>query len=303
MIDAEETPEREAAEKLALVVGGAGVDQRAPEQGLLQLISKWAGVAHVRHVALSALNQVPGIEVFTLFHGQCVETGDVVAAVKVVPRMLPSEAIRRAVRLAREEGPLVEVRPYQSMHVAAVVCESLSPAARERFELAADSKLASLGATFSGVIDAWDADPAVATERIALALRALADEERHHVVLVTGVSAASLGTPFVDAMSMLGGHFVKQGLPMYPGSMMWLAQLGPMRLLGLPTCGMFSMATAADLVLPRLLTGEALDDASLGSLAHGGLLSREMRFRMPKYARDMDMPDQPLSPPTDGSVG
>ena len=300
--DADDMHEDEAAGKLALAVGGAGVDQRPPHQSLLQLASKWAGVVHVRHDALARLNQYEAIEVFTLFHGQCVEEGDVVAAVKVVPHVVPAEVIRRAVRLARQEGPLVEVRPYQAMHVAAIVCEPLSAAGRERFEQVADAKLRSLGASFAGVIDAWDPEPAVATERIALALRALADEAQHQVVLVTGVSAGDPLTPFGDAMTMLGGRFVRRGLPVHPGSMLWLAELGPIRLLGLPGCGMFSMATAADLVLPRLITGEALDEASLAGLAHGGVLSRDMRFRMPKYARDLETPDHPLTPPGDEPV-
>jgi len=300
--DADDMHEDEAGEKLALAVGGAGVDQRPPRQSLLQLVSKWDGVVHVSHDALARLNQIEAIEVFTLFHGQCVEEGDVVAAVKVVPHVVSADIIRRAVRLARQEGPLVEVRPYQSMHVGAVVCEPLSPGARERFEQVADAKLTSLGATFAGVIDAWDADPAVATERIALALRALADEARHQVVLVTGVSAGDPMTPFGDAMATLGGHFVRRGFPVHPGSMLWLAELGPIRLLGLPGCGMFSMATAADLVLPRLLTGETLDDAGLAQLAHGGILNRDMRFRMPRYARDLETPDHPMVPPEDDPV-
>lgn len=300
--DADDMHEDEAGEKLSLAVGGAGVDQRPPRQSLLQLVSKWSGVVHVRHDALARLNQIEAIEVFTLFHGQCVEEGDVVAAVKVVPHVVPADVIRRAVRLARQEGPLVEVRPYQAMHVAAVVCEPLSPAARERFEQVADAKLSSLGASFAGVIDAWDADPAVATERIALALRALADEARHQVVLVTGVSAGDPLTPFGDAMAIVGGHFVRRGLPVHPGSMLWLGELGPIRLLGLPGCGMFSMATAADLVLPRLVTGETLDEASLAGMAHGGILNREMRFRMPRYARDLETPDHPVTPPDDEPV-
>ena len=56
---------------------------------------------------------------------------------------------------------------------------------------------------------------------------------------------------------------------------------------------MFSLATAADLVLPRLLTGERLTAESVADLAHGGLLGREMRFRMPAYARELPAPDEP----------
>ena len=75
---------------------------------------------------------------------------------------------------------------------------------------------------------------------------------------------------------------MRRGLPVHPGSMLWIAELGQVRFLGLPGCGMFSMATAADLVLPRLLTGEQLDATSLAELAHGGVLNRDMRFRMPE---------------------
>jgi hypothetical protein len=245
---ADEMSASEAAEKVALAIGGAGVDHRTLRQGLLQVVSKWDGVLHVRHMALAALNRIEPVEVSTLYHAQCVEAGSVVAAVGFVPHVVPAEAVRRAVRLAREEGPLVEVRPYQALEVAAVVCEPLSTAA---------------------------------AGRITLALRSLAEEARHQVVLVAGVPAGSPSTPFGAALESLGGHFVRRGLPMHPGSTIWLAELSPIRMLGLPRCSMFSAATAADLVLPRLLTGEVLDQDSLADLAHGGILGPDMRFRMP----------------------
>jgi molybdopterin biosynthesis enzyme len=116
-------------------------------------------------------------------------------------------------------------------------------------------------------------------------------EDGHPVVLVTGVSAGDPLSPFHDALAALGGAMIRRGLPAHPGSMIWLARLRGSTLLGLPACGMFSMATAADLVLPRLLTGEQLDAATLAELAHGGLLGREMRFRFPAYARGLDAPE------------
>jgi hypothetical protein len=42
----------------------------------------------------------------------------------------------------------------------------------------------------------------------------------------------------------------------------------------------FSLATAADLVLPRL-AGEPLEAADLADLGHGGVPDRDMRFRFP----------------------
>jgi hypothetical protein len=54
---------------------------------------------------------------------------------------------------------------------------------------------------------------------------------------------------------------------------------------------MFTLATAADLILPRMLTGERLTVATLAELAHGGVLTRDMRFRFPRYAQDLEVPE------------
>jgi hypothetical protein len=73
--------------------------------------------------------------------------------------------------------------------------------------------------------------------------------------------------------------------------MLWLARIGATDVLGLPTCGAYSKATAADLILPRLLTGERVSRGLVAGLGHGGVLGRSMRFRFPGYARELDAPD------------
>jgi hypothetical protein len=73
--------------------------------------------------------------------------------------------------------------------------------------------------------------------------------------------------------------------------MLWLGRIGRTAIMGLPTCGAYSKATAADLVLPRLLTGERPSRALVAGLGHGGLLTKDQRFRFPRYARALDAPD------------
>src|ERR1019366_3152603 len=60
---------------------------------------------------------------------------------------------------------------------------------------------------------------------------------------------------------------------------------------GGPPRGAYSKATAADLILPRLLTGERVSRGLVAGLGHGGVLGRSMRFRFPGYARELDAPD------------
>jgi hypothetical protein len=69
----------------------------------------------------------------------------------------------------------------------------------------------------------------------------------------------------------------------HPGTLLWLAYIGEVPVIGAPGCGLFSRPTAFDLLLPRLLAGERLSRAQLAELGGGGLLTREMAFRYPPY--------------------
>lgn len=289
--DPDDLHEDDAAEQLALAVGGAGVSLRGPRQSRLDLVAKWPGVLHVRTDALRTLNAIDALEVFTLFDGQAVVQDQVVCSVKVAPHLLPGAVVAEGVRVARESAPLVEVRPYQPLRVGAIAAEALSPDALARFEAGARFKVEALGSTFTGTIVVPDDDPDRAEAGARTALESLVQVDRLPVVLVGGVSAGDPLSPFYAALRQLGGEVVRRGVPAHPGSMIWLAQLGHSQLLGLPQCGMFTLATAADLVLPRLLTGETLTAAALAALAHGGVLTREMRFRFPAYARDLQAPE------------
>ena len=132
-----------------------------------------------------------------------------------------------------------------------------------------------------------DDDPTAANTTTRGVLNELANAQRAGVLLVGGVSAGDPLAPLFAALEALGGVVVRRGVPAHPGSMLWLGRLGATQILGLPRCGAFGMATAADLLLPRLMTGEVLTAESVAGLGHGGLLGREMRSRFPAYARDL----------------
>ena len=119
--------------------------------------------------------------------------------------------------------------------------------------------------------------------------RAVADElralrrEGAEVLIVAGASALDPLDPVFSALTLVGAPMERHGAPAHPGSLLWLARWDGAPVLGMPTCGMFSQATTFDLVLPRLLAGEAIGNRELAALGHGGLLSREMAYRFPPY--------------------
>jgi hypothetical protein len=291
LLDPGDLHEDEAAGRLARAAAGAGLALEPPRQSRLDLVARWDGVVHVQVEVLRRLNTLDPLEVFTLYHGQAVAAGEVVASVKAAPHVVPDALVLAGEAVAREAPPLVDVRPYISQDVGAIAQEALSAEGLERFESGARRKVEALGSRFAGTIVVGVTDPELAEQEARAALAWTVREQRLRVVLVGGVSAGDPLSPFFAALEGLGGRVLRRGVPAHPGSMIWLAELDGSRLLGLPQCGMFTMATAADLILPRLLTGEALTAADLADLAHGGVLGKEMRFRFPAYARDLGSPE------------
>jgi len=290
-LDLEDVHEDEAAARLARAAAGAGLRMGEPRQSRLDLVARWDGVVHVRVAELTRLNAIDPLEVFTLYHGQTVAAGATVASVKVAPHVVAADTVATGEAIARRAGPLVDVRPFVSLEVGAIAAEALSSAAKQRFESGVRLKVETLGSKFVECAVVGDPDPAGAERDLRRTLTRLVRERRLPVVLVGGVSPGDPLAPFFAALEGLGGRLLRRGVPAHPGSMIWLAELEESRLLGLPQCGMFSMATAADLVLPRLLTGELLVGADLAELAHGGVLGPQMRFRFPAYAQTLESPE------------
>jgi hypothetical protein len=288
VLDPGDLHEDDAALRLADAVAGTGLERRGPAQSRVDLLAAHDGVLHVRAAELERLNRIDPLEVFTRLDGSIVAAGDLVASVKVAPHVVDGAAVEAGLRVvAGGRRPLVRVAPFRPMRVGVIVKESLRASDRPRFEASVRAKVESLGSEIVAIDYVADEDAAVAA---ALGQRT-AGGGRTSVILTAGGRSTDPSDPFFIAIAALGGRVVRHGVPAHPGSMLWLARVGRTAILGLPTCGAYSKATAADLLLPRLLTGEPPTRRTVSHLGHGGVLTREMRFRFPPYARELDAPD------------
>lgn len=286
--EAGELHEDEAALRLAAAVAGPGLTIRAPAQSRVDLIADAAGVLNVRVGDLERLNRIDPLEVFTAFDGQVVERGDLVASVKIAPHLVDAATVDSGARLAAfGSHPLVWVAPFVHRRVGVIVKESVRATARERFETSVRAKVEGLGSEIVAIEYVED-DPDAVEAAMATFVRR---PDPLDLILTAGAASTDpLDACFV-AIAALGGRVVRHGVPAHPGSMLWLARIGGTAILGLPTCGAYSKATAADLLLPRLLSGEPASERTVAKLGHGGILTRSQRFRFPAYARELDAPD------------
>ncbi len=279
--------EDDAALRLATAVAGPGLVIRGPNESRIDLLAAHPGAVRVRTALLARLDAIDGLAVFTVLDGQLVAEDALVASVKTGPHLVPGTAVARAEKMAARGGPLVAVRPYARRRVGAIVKEALGPAGRARFEAALRAKVESLGSTIVDVAYVADDEAAVARAM----RRFTRGRDRVDLVLTAGAASTDPGDAVYAAFADIGGRITSHGVPAHPGSMLWLGRAGRTTFLGLPTCGAYSRATAADLLLPWLLAGEPPDRHTVARLGHGGILTRDMRFRFPPSARELDAPE------------
>ena len=276
-VDPGDLHEEDAGKRLAAAVVGDGVEVKGYTGGQWALAASRRGLVAVRREALTDANALDGISVFTLFDGQPVEPGEVVARAKVTPLVIPEETIRRVEGVARAARGLVAVDPFRPEVIGAVARERLDAKQRARFEAALQQKMDWFGSRLLPI--RWTGGSARAVADELTALRG----DGATLLIVAGASALDPLDPVFGALELLGARMERHGAPAHPGSLLWLAFWEGRRVVGMPTCGMFSQATTFDLVLPRMLAGAQIGNRELAELGHGGLLSRDMAYRFPPY--------------------
>jgi hypothetical protein len=276
-LEAGDLHEEQAGARLASGVVGDGVEVKGYSGGQWALAATRRGLLGVDVAALAEVNGHGAISVFTLFDGQPVEPGEVVARAKVTPLVVAETTIQAVEATARRAHGIVTVAAFRPLSVGAVAREKLDDKQRTRFETALRQKIDWAGGTLALVRYAGSSARSVAAELTAL------ERAGAQLLIVAGASALDPLDPVFGGLELLGARMERHGAPAHPGSLLWLAHWSGRPVLGMPTCGMFSQATTFDLVLPRIFAGESLGNAEIAALGHGGLLSREMAYRFPQY--------------------
>jgi hypothetical protein len=278
-MEADEVHEDAAGRRIALAAAGEHVTVGSFNAGHWPLTAVSRGSLQVSADALRRVNSLDGPCVYSVFHGQVVDAGEIVARAKITPFALAETRVREAERIGSDAGGMVRVRAFRPMRVGAVVQETLGERAMTRFKAALSEKVEWLGSHLE--------EPrfvAPDPEAIGGAITKAIDDGAQ-VIVVAGTKAMDLLDPAFIALARIGATIERHGVPAHPGSLFWLARHGDAPILGMPTCGLFSQATVFDLILPRILSGERIGSAELAELGHGGLLTREMSFRFPPYRR------------------
>lgn len=259
-----------AAAEIATVVAGAGVRVDHAFTGRANLFAEEAGVLVVDKDAIDRLNRVDEAITFaTLPAYKPVVAGEMIATVKIIPFAVGDSAQAAAMKAATKTKPLVRVAPYRIRKVG--VISTLLPGLADKV---IDKTLKVTGERLAPAGARIIAERRVAHDQQQLAA-AIEEVLRQgaELVLVFGASAIADRRDVIPAaVDTVGGRIEHLGMPVDPGNLLLIAEVGGTPLLGAPGCARSPKENGFDWVLMRLLAKLPVTRADITGMGVGGLL-------------------------------
>jgi molybdenum cofactor cytidylyltransferase len=270
-----------AADRISRSIAGLGIRLSQARTGRVNLFAELLGVVDVDTGRLLRLNQLPGVTLATLPQHAVVARDRIMATLKVIPYALAEETVLEAETLA--EAPLVCLKPLLPKRVGLIL--SGGPAVEARVTSSFESALAARVEQLNAKIELSEYVP---LENQADEIRLAATIEK---MVETGIDLLILAgeTAIMDrydisprAVERAGGEIACFGAPVDPGNLLMLAYSGAVPILGAPGCSRSPKTNIIDVVLPRLLAGERLNQKDIAWLAVGGLLEDVPERTLPR---------------------
>ena len=264
----EDVGEDEAAGAIAARLAGPGLIVEEAFTGRANLFAEAAGVLLVDCTAIDRVNRVDeSVTVATLPALRTVEPGEMVATVKIIPFAIARAVLEAALQAAPR--PLLSLAPFRPKRVAVVstLLPGLKDSVVAKTLRVLEERLRPAGARIVS-------DVRVPHEVEALS-GALAGgrTDGGDIVIVFGASAIADRRDVIPAaIEAAGGRIDHFGMPVDPGNLLLVGDLGGRPVLGAPGCARSPKENGFDWVLDRLLADVAVTREDITGMGVGGLL-------------------------------
>lgn len=261
-LDTGDVGEDAAAAALAAAVRGAGVKVTKPFTGRVNLLAEGPGVAVLDVAALEAVNAVhPMITIATVPPMQQMATGGMVATIKIISYAVEEAALKAALAAARTHA--ITLHP-PSLHSATLIITEIPGGAGDKGRAAIEGRLNALNVKLEQVVMVPHETPRLRA--------AIADVASDLVLILTGSATSDPDDVAPAALRQAGGRVERFGMPVDPGNLLFIGELGTRPVIGLPGCARAPALNGADWVLSRVICGIPVAMADIAGMGVGGLL-------------------------------
>ncbi|MEC9343431.1 MAG: molybdopterin-binding/glycosyltransferase family 2 protein [Pseudomonadota bacterium] len=273
--------ENDAARRIADALVSPHIRVESPATGRVNLYATHGGIFRAERNLVDTINAIdPGITFATLDHLAAVEGGRMVATVKIIPYALAESSVEKA-EAAAKAGEVIGLDPYRAKRIGVVATQlpSLKPSVMDKTIRVLEDRLAASGSRVVREIRTGHAE----TEIAAAIGELLPDCD---MVLIFGASAiCDIEDVIPAAIRARGGRIVHFGMPVDPGNLMLLAEIGDKPVIGAPGCARSPAENGFDWILQRLLAGREVTADEIAGMGVGGLLMEIGARPQPREAR------------------
>jgi molybdenum cofactor cytidylyltransferase len=107
------------------------------------------------------------------------------------------------------------------------------------------------------------------------------------VLILTGSATSDPNDVAPSALRLAGGQVQRFGMPVDPGNLLFLGQLGSRPVIGLPGCARSPALNGADWVLSRVACGLEVSGDDIAGMGVGGLLKEIPTRPQPRAPRQL----------------
>lgn len=277
--------EDEAADRLADACLGPLLARTRAATGRVNLSAETPGLLLLDRARIDRLNRLDeAVTLATLPPWSVVQPRDMVATVKIIPFAVDRRIVAAAVAIARQGGPLLEVRAFTGRKVGLVLTRlgATKESVLDGTVEATRDRVAALGAELLAE-ERCGHD----TGEVAAALKRL-KEAGARILLIAGASAVVDRRDVCPAAIVRAGGAIHHfGMPVDPGNLLCFGDLGGIPAVVLPGCARSPKLNGVDWVLQRLMADLRVGPKEIMGMGVGGLL-KEIELRPLPRARAPD---------------
>lgn len=256
-------PENEAAKALAEGLGNELSGMRLTDAftGRVNLVAEGPGVVRVDADKIAAFNMIdPMITIATVPDMHQADADTMLATIKVISFAVPEVAVRKAALML--SGAIRFCRPQ--LKTAKLIVSEIPGGAGDKGVRAIEDRLNRLGVALTGVVKVPHEQPVIAT--------ALGASDADVTLILTGSATSDVHDVAPEALRHAGGQVERFGMPVDPGNLLFLGDLGGKSVIGLPGCARSPALNGTDWVLSQVVCGIPVSSADIAAMGVGGLL-------------------------------
>jgi molybdenum cofactor cytidylyltransferase len=269
-IDDGDVTEDVAAARLAATAAHPSVRIASPSTGRVNIHAETDGLFVVDRRAIDAINRVdPSITIATLAEFAPVAGGQIVATVKIIPFAVPSAQLDAAIASSKLATPLFRVAPWTAKPVGLVATElpSLKSEVMDKTARILRGRLARSG---SGLMR--EVRVPHQAEAVASAIHDLKGQGAGLIIVFGASAVVDPHDVIPEGIRLSGGTVSQVGMPVDPGNLLVLGQLGNVPVIGAPGCARSPKENGFDWILDRTLCGIEITPSDFAGMGVGGLL-------------------------------